>query len=71
MTQANPDYSRSNLGDPANDNRPLRKKRVKRGAEDSALDYGRPLAWDAEYDNEEPSDPMCHVALDGVVELRD
>lgn len=52
----------------ANDNgKPARKKR---GVSDSAIDYGRPIAWDAENDNEEPSDPDRYVALDGVVERR-
>jgi hypothetical protein len=61
-------YRRSNLGPLAGDARQRRKKRVVQGIEDSALDYGRPLAWGAEFDNEEPSDPTCRIALDGVME---
>jgi hypothetical protein len=53
----------------ANDNT-KRSKRLRPGIPDSNLDYGRPLAWDAENDNEEPSDPSRYVALDGVVERR-
>lgn len=53
----------------ANDNT-KRSKRLRPGIPDSNLDYGRPLSWDAENDNEEPSDPSRYVALDGVVERR-
>ena len=53
----------------ANDNT-KRSKRLRPGIPDSNLDYGRPLSWDAENDNEAPSDPSRYVALDGVVERR-
>jgi len=54
----------------ANDNGKTKAPKKKRGVADSALDYGRPIAWDAENDNEEPSDPDRYVALDGVRERR-
>jgi len=55
----------------ANDNGTTKhSKRLRQGISDSNLDYGRPIAWDAENDNEEPSDPDRYVALDGVRERR-
>ena len=53
---------------PANENKP--KSRKARGIDDSTIEYGRPIAWDAENDNEAPSDPSRYIALDGVVERR-